>query len=197
MLRLSELPWLLLVWSARRYVVVGCEVRVADSSEAAGDVFTKVGAALHLIAKYSPRLSARLRGDLKRFLFADVSGGRYLVGLRTCLIGVGYARRVAPLELAMMMVHEATHARLSRSGFRYAGECRERIERICVAAEIAFAQRVPGSEAAVEKARALLDTEWWDPEKSAEDTIAELRKRGVPAWVTSILRRVSRRTRIR
>jgi len=134
---------------------------------------------------------------VKRLLFADVSGGRYLAGLRTCLIGVGYARRVGSLDLALMIVHEATHARLSRAGFRYLGECRERIERICVAAEIAFAQRVPGSEAAVEKARALLESEWWNPQNSAEDTIAELRKRGVPAWVATILRRLSRQIRIR
>lgn len=195
--RLSELPWLFLIWSARRRVVEGFQVCVAHSTDDGGDVFTKFGEALRLIATHAPRLSARMRRDVRRFLFADVSGGRYLAGLQTCLIGAGYARRVAPLDLAMMLVHEATHARLSRAGFRYVRTCRERIERICVAAEIAFAQRVPGSEAAVDRARALQDTKWWDPERSLEDAIAELRKRGVPAWVTTILRRVTRRTRIR
>jgi hypothetical protein len=83
---------------------------------------------------------------------------RYLAGLQTCLLGVTYVRRVAPLELAMMMVHEATHARLSQHGLAYVGECRQRIERLCVAAEIAFAENVPESDALVEKARALLQT---------------------------------------
>lgn len=196
MVRLSELPWWLVMWTAEHRVIEGCDVRVAHSAENAGDVFKKVGDALSLIARHRPRLAARLRRDVKHLLFADVSGGRYLAGLQVCLIAVGYARRVPPLELAMMIVHEATHARLSRAGFRYVGECRERLERICVRAEVAFAQCVPGSRAAVEKAQAMEQSQWWDPEKSAEATLAELRRRGVPAWVMAVLRRLVRRTRL-
>lgn len=193
MSRLSELPWLLLMWLGQRRRVEGSDVWVAGSADDAGEVFTSVGAALQLIAKHGPRFSARLQRDVKRVLFAEVSGGRYLAGLQTCLIGVAYARRVAPLDLAMTIVHEATHGRLSRAGFRYEGECRERIERLCVGQEIAFAEQVPGSEAAVEKTRALLQTRWWTPEKTRQATMDELRELGVPAWLTHILRWVRRR----
>src|SRR5881397_1363758 len=110
--RLSELPWLLLTWLAHCRHVEGSEVCVAGSAEDPRDVFARAGEALRLIATHGPRFSARLRRDVKRFLFADVSGARYLTGLQTCLIGVGYARRVTPLELAMTIVHEATHGRL-------------------------------------------------------------------------------------
>lgn len=191
--RLSELPWLLLIYLAQRRVVEGCQVCVVESDANADEVFGKVEDALRLLEKYGPRFHARLRRDVKRLLFTETSGGNYLTGLRTCRIAIDFARRVPPLELAMMIVHEATHARLSRRGFSYADDCRERIERICVGAEIAFAQRVPGSDAAIGKAHALLEKEWWTSENSLDATMAELRERGVPAWLTKIVRRFARR----
>ena len=167
---------------------------VSHSADDGDDVFAKVAEALGLLARYAPRISARMRRDVKQFLFAGVSGGRYLVGLRTMMIGVDYARRAPPLDLAMMFVHEATHARLARAGFRYLEPCRERIERICIAAEIAFAERVPGSERAINSARALGESEWWTSERSTQDGIAELRRRGLPAWITKILLLLRKRT---
>ena len=190
---MSELPWLLLIWTARRGIVEGVRVCVSHSADDGDDVFGKVAEALRLIDMYAPRMSARMRRDVKRLLFADVSGGRYLAGLRTSMIGVDYARRAPPLELAMMFVHEATHARLAIAGFRYLGACRERIERICIAAEIAFAERVPGSETAIDSTRALYKSEWWTPERSTEDDIAGLRRRGLPDWIMRILVRLRKR----
>ncbi len=191
--RLSELPWVLLIWTSRCRVVEGVRVCVSLSTDDSDEVFAKVTEALRLIIRHAPRVSARIRKDVKTLLFADVSGGRYLAGLRTSMIGVDYARRVPPLDLAMMFVHEATHARLARAGFRYLGARRERIERICIEAEIAFAERVPGSETAIDSARALQENEWWTPERSGEDAIAELRRRGLPEWITRILLRLRRR----
>ncbi len=177
--RLSELPWLLLICLAERRVVEGCDVYVAESDASADEVFGKVEQALRLLETYGPRFKARLRRDVKRLLFTDTSGGNYLTGLRTCRIAIDFARRVPALELAMMI---------------YASNCRERIERICVGAEIAFAQRVPGSDAAIGKARALLEKPWWTSENSLDATVAELRERGVPAWLTNIVRRFARRS---
>src|SRR5947207_7000255 len=195
--RLSELPWLLLIYLGQRRVVQGCEVCVVESDLDANDVFGKVEDALRLLEKHGPRFHSRLRRDVKRLLFTDTSGGNYLPGLKTCRLAIDFARRVSSLELAMMIVHEATHARLSRRGFSYAVECRERIERICVGAEIAFAQRVPGSDATISKALALLQKEWWTSENTLDATVAELRERGVPACLTNIVRRFARRSRRR
>jgi len=160
----------------------------AASDEEFADVLSKVTDALRLIAERGSRFHTRIVRDVRRFVFADVSGGRYIAGLQTCLIGVAYARRVPSIELAMTMVHESTHARLSKAGFRYVGECRERIERVCVAQEIAFAQRVPGSASAIDGVRGLLETKWWRPEERLEADISELKTRGIPKWLTEVLR---------
>lgn len=193
MLPLAELPWFLLIWLSERRIVEGCEVLVVG--EDSEEVFRKVGDALRLVREYGPRFHARLRRDVRRLLLTDTAGGTYLPGLNTCRIGIDYVRRVPPLDLAMMIVHEATHARLSRLGFPYVGECRERIERACVDTEITFARRVPGSEAAIERTRALLETQWWTLQNSTEATLAELKERGVPNWLTRILALVASRRR--
>jgi len=195
---LSELPWRLVMWLAHRRVVEGFDVRVVESRDVDRvEVFSRVGEALRLIFAYGPRFFGRMRRDVKSFLFSDRSGGSYLAGLETCCIGIDYVLRVAPLELAMMIVHEATHARLARAGFRYSEECRERIERICVEAEVIFAQRVPDSDAAVSRARKLLETRWWTSENSMDAALGELASRGVPTWIIRILRRISLRKRVR
>src|SRR2546427_9194317 len=49
-------------------------------------------------------------------------------------------------RLASTLVHEATHARLDRLGFRYAAERRARIEGICFRREIAFRSEEHTSE---------------------------------------------------
>ncbi|MEJ7809359.1 MAG: hypothetical protein WKG32_02980 [Gemmatimonadaceae bacterium] len=174
---------MLLVWLSNRREVGGVEVCVAGTSMEANSVSHKVEAALRLIAQNDPALAGQICRDVRRLLFTETSGGHYLAGIETCRIGLAYATRVPPIELAMMIVHEATHARLAKGGALYLGEDRGRIEHICVEAEIAFAERIPGSEHAVQKARALLKTEWWDAEKHSERTVSDLRQRGVPEWI--------------
>jgi hypothetical protein len=48
-------------------------------------------------------------------------------------------------DLAALIVHELTHARLERAGFEYVTSARARIERICMLAERNFIARLPAS----------------------------------------------------
>lgn len=187
MLSLSALPWLLLIALSKRRKLHGHEVCVAGSAMEADEVFASVDAALHLIKRYDPALNEQIRSDVQRLLLTEASGGHYLESIRTCRIGIGYAKRRSPLELAMMIIHEATHARLAKAGLRYRGRQREQIERQCVDAEIGFAKRVPGSEEVITRTRRLLESRWWEAQPSSEDTIAELRMRGVPLWLAKAL----------
>jgi hypothetical protein len=146
---------------------------------------------MSLIDMYDPNTAARIREDVRWLLFTDAPGGSYLAGVRAIRIGIGYARRASELELAMMIVHELTHAALYQQGMRYRSGEREQIEKICVGAEIAFARCVPHSESAIAKAEALLATAWWDAEKAAPDTIRDLVDRGVPGWLAKLIVRRS------
>lgn len=178
---LEDLPWLLLALLSKRREISGLQVCAAASD--ADAVFGRVAEALDLLGHYDPEGKEQLRRDVRRLLFTETPGGNYFAGISTCRIGTEFAKRASALTLCMMIVHEATHARLANGGMRYVGDQRERIERLCVEAEIAFAERVPGSEEAISKARALLETEWWNAERHAETAVTELTGRGVPRWL--------------
>lgn len=159
------------------------EICVAAPAADAHQVFNRVSEALGVIARYDPRLMEQLRHTASRLLFSEAPGGHYIAGISTCRIGIDFAKRAPALNLAMMIVHEGTHAQLAQRGMRYVGEQREVIERLCVEAEISFAELVPNSEEAIVKARGLLQTRWWDVEAQAESTVNELTERGVPCWI--------------
>lgn len=186
---IRDLPWRLVLQLARRDVVLGIDVRVALSSgDASSELLARTHDALQLIQTHAAVTLSRIRADVRHILFADVRGGRYMPSLRTCLIGEKFAIRAVPLELAMMIVHEGMHARLWQTGFTYAQPLRERIERLCVGAEVAFAERVVGSEALVETAKRRLEMRWWEQDVADDLDGAELAERGVPSWVMRAVR---------
>lgn len=190
---LRDLPWLFMIrWSEIRQIE-GMEVRVFEDRVVASDLFDKVGAALRLIMTSDPPRYARIRRDLKRVLLTLASGGQYLPRLETCRIGIDFVRRSSPLEVAMMIAHEATHARLWRIGYRYEPADRERIERICVRAETMLASRIPGSALAIARTEQLLESRWWTREEHNSRSLAELRALGCPRWFIRILRWTARR----
>ena len=93
----------------------------------------------------------------------------------------------------MMIVHEATHARLWRAGYRYDEANRGRIERICVRAETTFASRIPDSAVAIARTEQLLESQWWTREEHQRRSLVELRTLGCPQWLVRILHWTARR----
>ena len=81
----------------------------------------RVASALTLIRELDPSRARRLARDLARVLVAPASEqGLYLHATRTCLIDVDVAGGdgATAENLALLLVHEATHARLAALGFR-------------------------------------------------------------------------------
>jgi hypothetical protein len=179
---LRKLLWLAIVHTSRQFEAVGFDVRVAGSVSDAHLVLARLREALSLIERYDRPTLEAARARLRWILLTDSRDGEYIASIRTCRLNRGYVELASTLSLAMMIVHEACHARIDQGGLRYLRENRGKIERECVEAEVAFAQRVPNSEDAVVKARASLSSEWWDIEKHAASTISSLQERGVPAW---------------
>jgi hypothetical protein len=83
----------------------------------------------------------------------------------------------------MRIIHESVHAELFRTGSRYAESEREHDERACVQAEIDFASKVPGSDEAIAKVQALLETQWWTPTNLEASEVQEARRLGAPKWL--------------
>jgi hypothetical protein len=143
--------------------------------------FSRLQAALALVRYYEPRRYARLKNDCLRFLFTPFDGAEYFPDCRTCVLGRSVVFQ-SPDRLAIAIVHEGTHARISAFGVRSAG-VRERVERACVRAECAFATRLPdGAQLAAEAAEKLAHP-WWTTETLLARRAKELDQLGWPRWL--------------
>jgi hypothetical protein len=190
---LRDIPWRLIIRFSHAAIADGIEMRVFAEAGDADVVFSGAADALRLIAGTDPNRYRRIRRDVDRLLFTSASGGRYLPRLRTCCISIDYAMRKSTLDLAMMIVHEATHARLWTLGCRYEEGEREQVERTCVNAEVAFASRIAGAESSIARSRELLESRWWLPEEIARDDLNDLRAHGLPELLVRLLERSTRR----
>lgn len=140
----------------------GIVVSVIANRAAERDAFAQVIEALALLERYDARRLAILRRRVSRVLVTENDGSAYVPTLNACLLSLRLVQQHDPAKIAVTIVHEMTHARLWRLGYRYTLAERERIERICVAEEMRFAQRLPGGAELQAKSQKLLESRWWD-----------------------------------
>src|SRR5260370_30319394 len=124
---------------------VGCFF-VDDYSHA----FDRVEDALRLIKLYDPLRYNRLLQDIDRIWVNLLSGnnGEYRHRLRSCGLDARFvlAESTRPEQIASVIVHEATHARLMHCGIGYQADLRARVEAACFRRQRAFALRLPEGE---------------------------------------------------
>jgi hypothetical protein len=122
----------------------------------------RVEEALRLIKLYDPLSYSRIIRDLKRIWVNLVPhyNAWYLHPLQACVLDGRYVlSETTTLEqIALTIIHEATHARLERCGIDYDEKLRQRIEAVCLRREFAFVAKLPnGAKLRDELARTL---EW-------------------------------------
>jgi hypothetical protein len=167
--------------------VFGIDVRVFDEPGPAREARARIADALELMMERNSVRFYKLRRDLRGVLVTASSGASFIPHLQVCRLGLSYVTKLSPLRLAMALVHESTHARLFRMGCSYAGPEKEREERTCIAAEVAFARRFPDSDAEVQRVQALLESRWWEDAARAQSAEVDLRRLGVPAWLVKLI----------
>jgi tetratricopeptide (TPR) repeat protein len=157
-------------------------------------VLHRVEDALRLIKEHDPRRFDRLIRDLERVWILPLPGlaiGYFNHSIHACQLDTRFIlAETSSLELiASTIVHEATHARLIRSGIDYEERLRARVEAVCVRRELAFAAKLPNGEQVRERAErnlALTRENWTDAaanERSVEGTLNTLRNLGAPEWL--------------
>lgn len=176
----------LVMATGRRTVVGNLVVIDISTSPDRREGTDKVVEALGLIEEYSPDDRAMIDHHLDSIVIYNGTSAHYQSGLRACFMDSGYLRRNPLPRLAMVIVHEATHARLADRGIRYVPEERGRIEEECVAAEIRFAERLPQSAEYVAFARRALDNPWWTEEKLKDRRRKEWVEAFVPKWALAL-----------
>jgi len=156
---------------------------------------TRIEQALRLVKQHSPLHYARILGNLKRIWIFLLSHGRaeYNEALSACVIDERLIAdpETSTEEIASIIVHEATHARLDRCGIEYREGLRARIEAVCLRRELDFVTRLPDSLALQERLVNMLD--WYGDnqdyfsdarrlEGDADGDLETLRYAGVPEW---------------
>jgi len=156
-------------------------------------VLTRLKEALALLERHDPRRYRRLKRDCRRIWITLLPGalGRYNHALKAILLDQRYVSSPATSlsEISATLVHELTHARLAGCGIGYAEPNRGRVERACYAEELAFAHRLPDSDALVARLQsylALPDSNWSDEtlrSSTVEATPSAMRYLGAPNWL--------------
>lgn len=110
---------------------------------------TKVRSALDVLYDVSPSQLDRLPRFAPRIVVARLPGswGRWQSNVGIALDrDLVLATDTTPQQIATVIVHELTHARLEAAGVRYVDAARVRCERICHLAERNFIARLPASK---------------------------------------------------
>jgi hypothetical protein len=120
----------------------------------------KIVEALGLIRDFDPVRYKRLLRDVRQILVTTLpsSVAQWADSSRACELDERYVihQETTPELVASCIVHEATHARLMRCGIGYEEEMRDRVERVCLRREIAFAAKLPAGTDRLEQVEATL-----------------------------------------
>jgi hypothetical protein len=127
-------------------------IAVRSSAKSARDedllaAVAKVRDALELLGSTDPRRLTRLQRDIDAMSIVDYLrpqiGALYAVGSRTCYLALRPLQSESPAQVALFMVHEATHARLDRLHLPRCRAATIRSERRALLEELSFAERLP------------------------------------------------------
>jgi hypothetical protein len=170
--------------------LLGIDVVYVHSDSRDEDVFRKLQTAFEAIVRYDARRWKRIRTDVRRILVSDSGGPEFIPVLEGCLLSSGAILDSTTTQLALVVVHEATHARLCRAGVKPTFDRRNRVEQLCLRAEEDFAARLPDKDSALALVHAKAAVPWWTDERLLSRREQELRLVGMPAWIIRSARRL-------
>lgn len=104
----------------------------------AGGLIERVREAMHVLHRYRPRSIARLQSDVSGIRVSSRAWAAFRPTTRECLLGEKLLRQADSAVVASYLVHELTHARLSRTAPRTSANSRVREERRCYREQIEF-----------------------------------------------------------
>lgn len=204
--RIARFYWQSVFRLSERRTLSGCQVGVfLPQTEARPVIEQKCAQALELLHAYSPRHLERVRTYAEGLLVFGESGikqgwiGRWLAPSRLIQLNQAWMlrRETDAVDVAVTIVHEATHAWLEHHGFKFVVDCRQRIEAICYRSEAAFARRIPNGEETAELYERCASLVLNEAEKNWSDNafrqrdIRELRALGAPEWLVDGVQRIA------
>jgi len=128
----------------------------------------RVSKALRLIRTTTAWVYSGLIRRMPRIIVAEAGGPEFVPSAKACIINSAHLRSAKTEDLALLFIHEATHARIWNRGIGYPVTLRSRIEELCVEAEVSWARRLPGGHDLAAEASKKLSRPWWHPSQEVE-----------------------------
>jgi hypothetical protein len=176
---------------SRKHNRKGFNIAALSSGQIA---FPKIDQALNLISKFDSRSYFRIQRDIEKMWVSAMGpdyAAEWIDELKMCVFNRDHICRadISADEVASTIIHEATHARLSRFKISYKEEKRIRIEKICFKAQIAFAKRLPDGEHLIQKTESNLELPetFWTNSEFQQRNLKALAELGKKLWPARIL----------
>lgn len=151
--------WLFRLWirGGRRIPVGPFEVVNRSTRTGVEGDLHKIEQAAELIREHDPARYRLLVREIRLIVVADWRTEAEYYSFASAVVVQARFLGITNLEgMAMILVHEATHARLHRWGIRYSAALKTRVERLCLRNEVWFLEKVPSGAALAALRRARL-----------------------------------------
>lgn len=119
-----------------------CAPELANDSRL---LFDCIVDAVQLVKEIDERKFNWIWNGMSRFYVSRELPAQFWVLHETCVLNASKLAAKTRSDIAATIIHEATHAKLSRAGIFIWPDIRLRIERICVREEIRFFRRLGGA----------------------------------------------------
>jgi len=161
-------------------------------------IYAKLDAGLMLLQSRHPSGYRMVKRNVPRVLvgFSPRSKGVWHHRLRLCILSIDFFAQpsATPIDVACALLHEATHGRLEKLGYRYTPERRVRLEAVCTRAEVSLLERLPEAashRAELERTMTKLSTLYSDANLHY-GRVHALRALGAPGWLVRVFDRLHR-----
>lgn len=148
--------------------------------------FEKLHAVLQLIDSRAPRQLRRIAADLGTIALVPAGGEYFDTSFRAYVMDVPTLMHLGIPELALKVVHEATHARILKCGIDHRKFGRRRLEQLCMRQELQFARLLDDAGSLTDWAKARTDTEWWAQEALQARLATQAVAYGIPSWIVRV-----------
>ena len=171
-------------------------VGVVDDATDIELAFDRITAGLELIAGFEPHVLSHMRRGAKGILIWNTPSASSVASwhpeVKLIIVNARFlcGSETKPANVATTLVHETTHARLIRFGYR--PKIRARVEAICHRRERNFARRLPGCDVLVAAIDRQLqrDPSDWSEDAHAGRVVKDLTELGVPSSLVQLVLRL-------
>ena len=177
-----------MILTSARHDVQGIPTLVSRFSQSVDSELARIDSALTLLREQDSTRFRRLTNTCTKIVVGDFLGSAFWPLSNACALDSRRVLRGDPVALALVIVHESTHATLACRGVYSIRSRARRIEHVCVRQELNFLDRLDAAGFANVAAwkdfrAAQLKSEWWTERAQYERRRRELTARGAQRWL--------------